>query len=192
MGQIRHLSCLFSLFTQCKEKYSINLTMIDKSVNGVLGTWTWGGRIEGPDESADLCSYYTLVSPHWPLLITHIFLCHVTISLYVFSRFLLVLSLYLPSSPLPYFFLCHWQLAFYILRLFLSFSLCIFWNTISLSGFTLDRPTRNFVCYLIKVFVWKQKLYSCCCCWCCSAQWRWCWWLWCCLCHHFYNPPLPP
>ena len=115
-----------------------------------------------------------------------------TLSLYVFSRFLLVLSLYLPSSPLPYFFLCHWQLAFYILRLFLSFSLCIFWNTISLSGFTLDRPTRNFVCYLIKVFVWKQKLYSCCCCWCCSAQWRWCWWLWCCLCHHFYNPPLPP
>ena len=132
MGQIRHLSCLFSLFTQCKEKYSINLTMIDKSVNGVLGTWTWGGRIEGPDESADLCSYYTLVSPLWPLLfpLSHSLLpisssVTFTLFLYVFSRFLLALSLYLLSSPLPYFFLFHWQLAFYILRLFLSFSLSV-------------------------------------------------------------------
>ena len=30
--------CLFSFFSQCKDKYSTNLTINEKSINGVLGT----------------------------------------------------------------------------------------------------------------------------------------------------------
>ena len=30
--------CLFLLFSQCKDKYTTNLTSNDKSIDGVLGT----------------------------------------------------------------------------------------------------------------------------------------------------------
>ena len=33
---------------------STNLAVNDKSVDGVLGTWTHGGRIEGADKSTEL------------------------------------------------------------------------------------------------------------------------------------------
>ena len=39
--------CLFSFFSQCKDKYSTNLTKNGKSINGVLGTRTKDGRMEG-------------------------------------------------------------------------------------------------------------------------------------------------
>ena len=40
---------LFSFFSQ--DKYSTNLTINDKSIDGVLGTRTQGGRMVGADES---------------------------------------------------------------------------------------------------------------------------------------------
>ena len=44
--------CLFSLFSY--DKCSTNLTLNDKSVDGVLGTQTQGGRMVGEDESTEL------------------------------------------------------------------------------------------------------------------------------------------
>ena len=41
--------CLFSSFPH--DTIGIQ---IDKSIDGVLGTRTWGGRIEGTDESTEL------------------------------------------------------------------------------------------------------------------------------------------
>ena len=43
--------CLFSFFSH--EKYSTN-TKNDKSVDGVLGTITWGSMMVGADESTEL------------------------------------------------------------------------------------------------------------------------------------------
>ena len=42
---------LIFVLSQCKDKFSTNLTTSDKSVDGVLGTRTWGSRMEGTDES---------------------------------------------------------------------------------------------------------------------------------------------
>ena len=44
----------FVLFSHCKDKYSINLTINEKSVEGVLGSRTRGGRMEGADESIEI------------------------------------------------------------------------------------------------------------------------------------------
>ena len=44
--------CLFSFVSH--DKYSTNLSINDKSVDGVLGTQTWGGRMVGADESTEL------------------------------------------------------------------------------------------------------------------------------------------
>ena len=41
---------IFILFSDSKDKYSTNLTINDKSIDGVLG----GGRMEGADESTEL------------------------------------------------------------------------------------------------------------------------------------------
>ena len=41
--------CLFSVFSN--DKYSTNLTINHKSVDGVHGIRTWGGRMVGTDES---------------------------------------------------------------------------------------------------------------------------------------------
>ena len=49
MGQTRPLF-LFSFFSQFKGKYKTKLTIKDKSIDGVLGTWTQGGMLEGADE----------------------------------------------------------------------------------------------------------------------------------------------
>ena len=54
MGQTLPLFCLFSFFSQYKDKYSTNLTKDDKSIDGVLGSQTWGGRMDGADESTEL------------------------------------------------------------------------------------------------------------------------------------------
>ena len=44
--------CLFSFFSH--DNYSTNLTINGKSIDGVLGTRTWGGRMVGADESTEL------------------------------------------------------------------------------------------------------------------------------------------
>ena len=49
MGQTRPIFGLFSY-----DKYSTNLTINDKSVDGVLGTQTRGGRMVGADEFTEL------------------------------------------------------------------------------------------------------------------------------------------
>ena len=41
------------LFTT-QDKYNSNLTITVKSIDGVLGIQTWGGRMEGTDESTEL------------------------------------------------------------------------------------------------------------------------------------------
>ena len=51
--------CLFLFFSQHNGKYSTNLTI--KSVDGVLGTRTRGGRIVSADESTELC---VIIVPH--------------------------------------------------------------------------------------------------------------------------------
>ena len=51
MGQTRPLFCLFSFFSH--DKYSTN-TINDKSIDGVLGTRTWGSVMVGADESTEL------------------------------------------------------------------------------------------------------------------------------------------
>ena len=55
MGQSRPLFVYFSFFSQCKDEYSTQiLTIIDKSVDGVLRPQTQGGRMEGADEFTSL------------------------------------------------------------------------------------------------------------------------------------------
>ena len=49
MGQNQPLFVYFRSFHCAK----INLTIIDKSVDGVLGTRTRGGRMDGSDESTE-------------------------------------------------------------------------------------------------------------------------------------------
>ena len=44
----------FLFFSHCKDKYSTNWTIHDKSVNDVLGTGTQGVRIDGVDETTEL------------------------------------------------------------------------------------------------------------------------------------------
>ena len=51
MGQTRPI-LIISFFSH--DKYSTNLTINDKSVDGVLGTQTRGGRMVGTDESTEL------------------------------------------------------------------------------------------------------------------------------------------
>ena len=54
-GQTRPLFCLFLLFSHVANTntYGINLTINDKSVDGVLGSQTRGGRMESADESTE-------------------------------------------------------------------------------------------------------------------------------------------
>ena len=52
MGQTRPLFCLFSSFSQHNDNIVQILTI--KSVDGVLGTRTRGGRMVGADESTEL------------------------------------------------------------------------------------------------------------------------------------------
>ena len=52
MGQTRPLFCLFSSFSQHNDNIVQNLTI--KSVDGMLGTQTRGGRLVGADESTEL------------------------------------------------------------------------------------------------------------------------------------------
>ena len=52
--QKRGRFCLFSFFSQCKDKHSTNLPLNDKIIDGGLGTRTGGGRMEGADESTDI------------------------------------------------------------------------------------------------------------------------------------------
>ena len=51
MGRTRPLFVLFSFFSH--DKYSTN-TIYEKSIDGVLGTRTWGGRMVGADESTEI------------------------------------------------------------------------------------------------------------------------------------------
>ena len=51
---------IFVLFLHCKDKYSTNLTINDKSVDGVLGSQTWGGRMESEDEFTELWGHPSL------------------------------------------------------------------------------------------------------------------------------------
>ena len=44
----------FHSFSQSKDKYSTNFTIIDKSIDGVLGSRTQGGMMEGADEYTEL------------------------------------------------------------------------------------------------------------------------------------------
>ena len=45
---------IFILSSRHKDKYTTNLTINDKSIDGVLGNQTWGGRMESRDESTEL------------------------------------------------------------------------------------------------------------------------------------------
>ena len=54
-------SCYFRSFHDAR----INVTIIDKSVDGVLGTRTRGGRIEGGDKSTELCMTAPLSMGCW-------------------------------------------------------------------------------------------------------------------------------
>ena len=45
---------IFVLFSDRMDKYSTNLTINEKSVDGMLGTRTQGSRMEGADESTEL------------------------------------------------------------------------------------------------------------------------------------------
>ena len=44
----------FCSFSQHKDKYSTNFTINDKSIDGVLGSRTRGGMMEGTDKSTEL------------------------------------------------------------------------------------------------------------------------------------------
>ena len=57
MGQTPPLFGLFLLYSQCKDKYSTNFTINDKSIDGVLGSQALGGMMEGADESTELCRH---------------------------------------------------------------------------------------------------------------------------------------
>ena len=52
--------CLFSFFSH--DKFSTNLTVNDKSVDGVLGTRTQCGRMVGADKSTELWRHTTIQS----------------------------------------------------------------------------------------------------------------------------------
>ena len=54
MGQTRPLLVYFRSFSQHNDKYSTNYTINDKSIDGVLGSRTRGGMMEGADESTEL------------------------------------------------------------------------------------------------------------------------------------------
>ena len=55
MGQTRPLfGFYFRSFSQHKDKYSTNVTINDKSIDGVLGSRTQGGMMEGADEYTEL------------------------------------------------------------------------------------------------------------------------------------------
>ena len=45
---------IFRSFSQHKDKYSTNFTINAKSIDGVLGSRTQGGRMEGADGSTEL------------------------------------------------------------------------------------------------------------------------------------------
>ena len=53
MGLIQSLFVYFPSFSH--DTYSTNLTINDKSVDGVLGTRTRGSRMVGADKSTELC-----------------------------------------------------------------------------------------------------------------------------------------
>ena len=66
------------LFSHCKDKYSTNLNINDKSVNGVLGSRTRDGRMERADESTELsaappliCDLYLVASIFYVILPLH-------------------------------------------------------------------------------------------------------------------------
>ena len=48
MGQFRPLFVYFRYFLD-----TISIIQIEKSIDGVLGIWTWGRRMVGADETAD-------------------------------------------------------------------------------------------------------------------------------------------
>ena len=61
MGQARPLFVVFSFFSN--DKYSTN-TIYEKSVDGVLGTRTWGGRMVGADKSTELLRHPIVFVPY--------------------------------------------------------------------------------------------------------------------------------
>ena len=54
MDQTWPLFGLFSFFSQCKDKYSTNFTINDKSIDVVLGSRTLDGMMESADKSTEL------------------------------------------------------------------------------------------------------------------------------------------
>ena len=58
--------CLFLFFSH--DKYSTNLTIKNKSIDGVLGTQTLSGRMVGTDESTELWWHPYLYNCHCPSL----------------------------------------------------------------------------------------------------------------------------
>ena len=64
MGQTRPLFLfIFVLFSHRMDKYSTILTINEKSVDGMLGSQTQGGNMEGGDESTELWQH-----PIWKFL----------------------------------------------------------------------------------------------------------------------------
>ena len=61
MGQTRPI-LIISFFSH--DKYSTNLTINDKSVDGMLGTRTLGGRMVGADESTELWRHPIVFLPN--------------------------------------------------------------------------------------------------------------------------------
>ena len=70
MGQSRPLFCLFPSFSHHKSITNW------KSIDGVLGIWTWGRRMEGADETSELplhaVSYKSNSPPHMVILLKHL------------------------------------------------------------------------------------------------------------------------
>ena len=52
---------IFILFSHHMDKYSTNLTIKIKSIDGLLESQTWGGRMEGTDKSTELWRHPNLV-----------------------------------------------------------------------------------------------------------------------------------
>ena len=50
--------CLFLFFSHHMDKFSTKLTINDKSIDGVLGSLTRGGRMEGADKSIELWRHF--------------------------------------------------------------------------------------------------------------------------------------
>ena len=62
---------IFCSFSQHKDKYRTNFTINDKSIDGVLGSRTQGGMMEGADESTELWRHpqlFTFFIPTLPML----------------------------------------------------------------------------------------------------------------------------